>query len=266
MVFRDQIQVHNCIFAGPQPGFMMDEQISKFNALLTMETGSFEYEIGESRGQAAFGDLVFCPAGVSFKRKALSVVSFHHIQFEFASNADGLCAPHPLEGKISIRDTERLKSTFTYLRKLQNNRSSLIPQRHDRAQNRLVADLFLLCELEQLLPDITNRHLDPLMKKAIYYIHQQAFTTDISMQNIAHQLGLHPSRLTRRFQTVYGSTPATYLTKLRLDEAKRLLIETNDSLESIAYRCGYENGSYFCRIFTDKIGMNPSVFRHNNWI
>ncbi|SDD57220.1 AraC-type DNA-binding protein [Paenibacillus sp. UNCCL117] len=260
-----QIKVHQHIFAGPQSRFMMAEQISAHHALLTMETGSFEFEIGDEQGTAFFGDLVFCPAGVNFKRRALSDISFHHIQFELLPAADGMPVFQPPAGKLRISDTERLKSTFNYLRKLQSRRSSLQVQ-PEYVRNQLVADLLLLCELERLLTDTARQQPDPLMNEAQLLIQRQAFDPEFSLRDTAAQLGLHPSQLTRHFRAAYGLAPAAYMTKLRLEEAKRLLIETNDTLESVATRCGYENGSYFCRVFTEKVGINPSVFRQRNWI
>lgn len=264
-MFGNGIRIHHHIFAGPQPGFMNAEQSVNYHAVLAMETGSFEFEIEEIKGQASFGDLVFCPAGINFKRKALSEVSFHHFQFELLPDPDVVPVSPPLEGKITLTDTARLKSTFTYLRKLQNSKKPVVLQTKS-IRDQLVTDILLLCELERLLTDSFRRHSDPLMQQAMNIIQQQAFDPDIQMQDIAGRLGLSPSQLTRRFQSVYGSKPAAYLTKLRLEEAKRLLVETNDTLESIAYRCGFDNGSYFCRVFTGKTGTNPSVFRHNNWI
>ncbi|TLS51659.1 helix-turn-helix transcriptional regulator [Paenibacillus antri] len=264
-MIADRVRVHHCIFAGPQPGFMMSEQISKYNALLSMESGSFEYEIGDRTGVAAFGDLVFCPTGVNFKRRALSAVSFHHIQFELTPDPDDARPPLLPEVHVKIRDTNRLQSTFSYLKKLQRSRFADSPEARS-ARDRLFADLLLLCELESMQTDAARRPIDPLMQRAMDLIQREALSGDLKLQDVAERIGLHPSRLTRRFQSVYGTTPAAYVTKVRLDEAKRLLVETNDTLESIAYRCGYESGSYFCRAFTDKIGVNPSAFRHNHWI
>lgn len=264
-MLADCVRVQSCIFAGPQPGFMMAEQVSRWNALLTMETGSFAYDIGGSAGVASPGDLVFCPAGVVFKRRALSPVSFYHIQFELVAPAEGEHPPQLPKTCVTIRDTIRLQSTFNYLKKLQRSGLSDTPEGR-AARNRLVADVLLLCDLEAMQTDSQRRPSDPLMEQAMERIRREALSGDVKLQDIAERIGIHPSRLTRRFRDIYGMTPAAYVTKLRLDEAKRLLVETNESLEEIAWRCGYESGSYFCRAFTDKVGVNPSTYRRNHWI
>ena len=103
---------------------------------------------------------------------------------------------------------------------------------------------------------------DPLMQLAAGYMHRHLFK-DMSMKQIAEKLGIGQSQLTRRFCAAYGATPVEYVTRLRLEEAKRLLLETDETLDGIACRCGFENGSYLSRVFSAKTGMAPSLFRHN---
>ncbi|MFE5318524.1 helix-turn-helix domain-containing protein [Paenibacillus sp. NPDC056579] len=52
----------------------------------------------------------------------------------------------------------------------------------------------------------------------------------------------------------------------RGQKVKKLLLETNYTLDAIASMCGYENGSYLSRVFRSKMGMNASEFRKNNQI
>ncbi|NOU90124.1 helix-turn-helix domain-containing protein [Paenibacillus sp. LMG 31460] len=97
------------------------------------------------------------------------------------------------------------------------------------------------------------------MQQAVGYIYRNVFS-EISMQEIANRLGIKQPQLTRRFQAAYGVVPVELVTRLRLEEAKKLLLQTDDTLEAIALRCGYENGSYLSRIFRTKIGTSPSLF------
>ncbi|MNG29018.1 HTH-type transcriptional activator Btr [compost metagenome] len=54
-----------------------------------------------------------------------------------------------------------------------------------------------------------------------------------------------------------------FATKVRLTRARLLLVETQDSLESIAEQCGYQNAFYFSRVFSQHMGMSPSGYRKN---
>lgn len=253
------LEVKGYVYAGPQPGFQRPEDTYKHYMLLGMEVGSFDYEVGEESGHAAFGDIVFCPPGTPFRRRAHGEVVFHIIHFE--SHPENSSSDDKLPvGKVSISDTTRLSSTYAYLRNLHNRQGveSLLME----TSNHLVADLLFLSNMERLNALTSKKTVDPLMQQAAGYIHRHMFN-EINMLEIASKLGIKQPQLTRRFQEAYGVGPVEYVTRLRLEEAKRCLLDSNETLESIADRCGYENGSYFSRVFRAKVGISPSVFRKN---
>ncbi|TXK68951.1 AraC family transcriptional regulator [Paenibacillus sp. N3.4] len=255
----DKVEVVLYTYAGPQPGFLLPEDTYDSSAVLCVEFGSFEFEIGNESGHAAMGDIVFCPPGVLFKRKSPGEIAFHMILFNlFTQGEPSLLKPQ--SAKNSISDLVRLSSTYTYLRKLQHQPGATRPI--TSMTNHLVKDLLFLCQQERAATEIYKKPTDPLMQQAVGYIYRNVFS-EISMQEIANRLGIKQPQLTRRFQAAYGVVPVEFVTRLRLEEAKKLLLQTDDTLETIALRCGYENGSYLSRIFSTKIGTSPSLFRKN---
>lgn len=255
----NRFEMKGYVYAGPQPGFIQPEDTYKDYVMIAMEVGSFDYEVGDERGIAAFGDIVLCPPGTPFKRKAHGEVVFHIIHF--APNPEGSEPDERLPvGKVSISDTTRLSSTYSYLRGYQDRPGFNAPI--PKASHHLVADLLFLCDMERQIALRSKKTVDPLMQQAAGYIHRHMFG-EINMRSIASMLGIKQPQLTRRFQEAYGVGPVEYVTGLRLEEAKRLLLRTDDTLETIADRCGYESGSYFSRVFRAKVGLNPSVYRHN---
>ncbi|WP_168121233.1 AraC family transcriptional regulator [Paenibacillus sp. HB172176] len=245
------------VHAGPQPSFRFAEQTLDHDALIAVEQGGFEYEIGEETGSAAFGDLVFCPAETCFKRRATSEIMFHHIHLGRSEEDDS--AESLPSGKVSIGDVNRLASTLRYLRELYHG-DYPEAMRRKAIYGQYVPELLWLCELESYQADLRTQRNDPIMEQALRELHLHAFEP-ISAGQVAAKLKLHPSLFSRRFKEAYGVSPVSYVTRLRLEEAKRLLLETDEKLEWIADRCGYESGSYFCRVFSSKVGMNPSAFR-----
>ncbi|MDF2658847.1 MAG: hypothetical protein K0Q94_1638 [Paenibacillus sp.] len=253
------IEVVHCVYTGPRPSFMYPESTHSTYTLLGVEAGSFEFEIMSQRGRAAFGDLVLCPPDTLFKRKAEEDITFHVFHFHWLTKEPPGSAHIPV-GKVAIRDTERLLSTYAYLRKLQKKIGRMSSAKYLTIP--LLLDLLFLCEMEREFAVKGKDSSDPIMQLAAGYIHRHLFE-EISLKQIADKLGIGQSQLTRRFHSAYGSTPVEYITRLRLEEVKRLLLETDETLDAIAYRCAFESGSYLSRVFRAKIGTTPSGFRQN---
>ena len=76
-----------------------------------------------------------------------------------------------------------------------------------------------------------------------------------------HGLGLSRRRLAEVFSAVYGVTPSDYLARLRLEAAKQLLADTDDSIVDIAYAAGFGGMSSFYRLFKAQTGLSPAVYR-----
>jgi transcriptional regulator GlxA family with amidase domain len=67
--------------------------------------------------------------------------------------------------------------------------------------------------------------------------------------------------LKRRFKAATGDTLIDYLQNLRIEEAKRLLESGSLPVDEISARVGYEDPSFFRRLFKRRTGLNPSRYR-----
>ena len=65
----------------------------------------------------------------------------------------------------------------------------------------------------------------------------------------------------RRFSDATGMTPLDYVHALRLEEAKQILETENTPIEAIANEVGYEDPSFFSRLFRRKVGLTPALYR-----
>ena len=86
----------------------------------------------------------------------------------------------------------------------------------------------------------------------------------LKMTEIADSVGISTAHLRRIFHATFGIAPNTYLQQKRIQDAKRLLIETEFSLEQIADMTGFCNAYYFGRVFKALNGMPPGAYRHEN--
>ncbi|MEF9839388.1 MAG: PocR ligand-binding domain-containing protein [Lachnospiraceae bacterium] len=99
-----------------------------------------------------------------------------------------------------------------------------------------------------------------LIKKAMIYISQH-FNTPLTLEDVASQVHLHPSYFSTMFKQSTGSTFKEYLNMVRIEESKRLLSNTDFSIIDIAVAIGFEDQSYFSKVFKKYTGLTPKQFR-----
>jgi AraC-like DNA-binding protein/ligand-binding sensor protein len=103
------------------------------------------------------------------------------------------------------------------------------------------------------------RHATAL-RKAERFIGEN-FTRKISLQEIADVSGLSASYFSTVFREEMGENLSAYLNRLRVEKAGRLLTETGLSLSEISGSCGFEDQSWFSKIFKNYTGMSPGKYR-----
>ncbi|MFN1217835.1 AraC family transcriptional regulator [Chryseobacterium kwangjuense] len=89
---------------------------------------------------------------------------------------------------------------------------------------------------------------------------EEYFTSQKSIAYYASLLEITPKHLNRIVQTVVRKTATDVITERVVLEAKRMLIYLDESLVEIAFRLGYEEYSYFVRVFRKSSGMTPTQF------
>ncbi len=100
------------------------------------------------------------------------------------------------------------------------------------------------------------------VEAALALIHSR-FNEPLRIADIARQLNLSEGYLWRIFRREMGCSPLQYLERVRLDEAKRLLLETTLSATEIAASTGYAGAAPFFRQFKSVTGQTPLQYRKN---
>jgi len=83
----------------------------------------------------------------------------------------------------------------------------------------------------------------------------------LSTEALAQRMGLSDSQFRRQFSRKFGISPRSYLTKVRLAAACRLLVMTDLPLSDIALRTGFYDHSHFSNSFSNRYGLPPSKYR-----
>ncbi|GGA44284.1 helix-turn-helix domain-containing protein [Paenibacillus physcomitrellae] len=99
-----------------------------------------------------------------------------------------------------------------------------------------------------------------VLQRALLYIDEK-YKEDISMEQCAEFVNLSPYYFSKLFKLQTGETFIDYVTRLRIDEAKKLIAEQNLSLKEICYEVGYNDPNYFSRVFKKAMGIPPSEYR-----
>ena len=99
----------------------------------------------------------------------------------------------------------------------------------------------------------TNQHV----KSACDYISKN-FTKDITVKALANHLHITENHLVKLFRKELGQTPSQYILELRLIYARYLLLHSDESVQKIAYSCGFNTPSYFTKRFSARFGMLPN--------
>lgn len=90
---------------------------------------------------------------------------------------------------------------------------------------------------------------------------KEHFVRDLSVEEIAAGAGISASLLYRLFRAE-GLTPVEYLRRVRIERAKRYLLEEPSMLVSeVAAHCGFAESAYFCKVFRDAEGLTPKAYR-----
>jgi transcriptional regulator GlxA family with amidase domain len=84
---------------------------------------------------------------------------------------------------------------------------------------------------------------------------------EITVDVLAQRAGMSVRNFDRRFRTAVGEAPSSYLQKLRIEKAKRLLETTNDTVAEIMFKVGYEDERSFRRLFHSLTELSPKAYR-----
>jgi len=84
----------------------------------------------------------------------------------------------------------------------------------------------------------------------------------LTRRDLAYKMGFHESYFSTFFKQSMGLSVTDYLAQIRIDEAKKRLLQTDDQIQMIARQVGYTDSLYFSRIFKQKTGRSPSQFRN----
>ncbi len=104
---------------------------------------------------------------------------------------------------------------------------------------------------------------NPIVNKAITFIHKEVYNHELSLEKIAEYSGVHPGYLSKVFKDTVQMTVPEYINRKKIEDSKYFLLHTDSQLCEIAQRFGYCNQSYYTLLFKKYTNMTPRQFKGN---
>ena len=103
----------------------------------------------------------------------------------------------------------------------------------------------------------------PNVSKALRFISESS-NSRIKVNDVVNAVATNRRTLERNFREFTGRTISKEISRMRMERAKRLMIESNLSLKELSAELGFRNSDHFYKSFLQREGMTPSLFRKNN--
>lgn len=102
---------------------------------------------------------------------------------------------------------------------------------------------------------------EKLIENAIKYVEANISRSDLSVEELSHELGMSRVHLYKKLLQITGKTPIEFIRIIRLKRAAQLLRESQQNVSEVAYQVGFNNPKYFSKYFKDEFGVLPSVYQ-----
>lgn len=122
-------------------------------------------------------------------------------------------------------------------------------------QNRL-SGIKEINQLQQEVPDLDNQFLEKVIQKIMLNIEE----TEFNSEELARVLGISQRQLYRKLKGISGNTVHEFIIKVKMNEAEKLLKNSELSVSQIAYKVGFSEPSNFSRTFSKYFGRSPSQY------
>lgn len=100
------------------------------------------------------------------------------------------------------------------------------------------------------------------LEKLIARIHLE-YHKPLKVEALAREYGASSEWFIKIYTKYTGMTPKHYINELRMNHARELLLDTDDTIGKIAVTCGFQNPLYFSNYFQKRYHMSPSEYREN---
>jgi two-component system response regulator YesN len=99
-----------------------------------------------------------------------------------------------------------------------------------------------------------------LVKKVRHFI-EKHYANEITLSTLSKQFHINSAYLSEIFKTHVGKNFSDYLNDLRMENAKKLLMDPQLKIIDVAHLAGFSNSGYFSTVFKKNVGLSPAEYR-----
>lgn len=138
-----------------------------------------------------------------------------------------------------------------------------IPSTERPAYVRSLLEIFLVRTLADLAKPGSGTVTpgSPLVTQCQNYVRTHLADPKLSVAGVAKALGVSPDHLSRQFHRETGLNPSVWIARERITLARDLLAQTTLNVAEIGWSCGFNEPSYFIRVFRSHAGITPRAYR-----
>lgn len=174
-----------------------------------------------------------------------------YVSFNFTANSDEAIPKKSYLKNVISHDIKNLISVFSasHISDIYSSREKVINLLN-----------YILLEIKDILDfESNNMHIIEIIK----YINEHIFEP-ISLATVSDSVNLSKEYTSHIFKKETGKTVTDYINERKLFIGKEMLLSTNYSLSHISSRLGYDNYSYFSKVFKRQFGISPLTLRKSS--
>lgn len=234
------------------------------NKFYLITDGHLSFTINDTSFEATAGDLLLLPLHTRQTFHSITD-SFDHYWCHFRITTDRnhldlldlIGCPYKIH--LTGSAYRQFEDMFTTLTQLHQNKE-LLSNRFKLYDvfNRLVST-YMEYTYEDLTLITPGPHVHQMMQIMDYI--KENMNRQITIEEMANKLHLHPNYFIRLFKGHFGLSPIKYINTVKIKKACELLLLQQDSISNIAANLGYSDLYYFSRLFKQYTGTSPSAYR-----
>lgn len=258
--------VGRCLF---DPDWAKIEHCDQSSELIYIMRGSLRVCTSDTELSGSEGDVIWLPAGVPHRDVVPPDSDFevYLIQFEWPENEH-------------IRDIRGDRRVLRLSDRTKIDIANMVHALHEESvSTALFVRQIVACKLAEIIwtlcreagscvkkppesddASIRRARSDHLALQAKRLV-KANYSDKLDLDGIARSLGTSPCYLSRLFTKYNGVTLSSYITLVRMENAKRLLTDSRMNIDEVARACGYRDTHYFRKIFKRHHGCPPGQWR-----